>query len=619
MAIIKTSGLNSDHSYDSAQDLNNFFFSSAFGAANFAAEFFFTGLEGISSQLGEFLQDADIAVDGRSATLNPTSSIDGQLTLTGKNLGVLQGGKGVATVSSLSSSFEGNSFTLQGSVLVSAKGIASGTITSASYYDTSGSNIDTLVNFGGKAVIKNNLLVSVGFTSATVTTFDSGDLPIRENVIDSVTVTGNFKVGTNGPDGNVTGISFIGDGQTQLNVTGMKGVLLSDILDDGFNKEFILSGADTITAVYVNDSPIENKITTSNIENTLGATIDGFGGNDTLTGGARNDKLLGGYGNDTLQGNAGDDFLDGGEGADRMLGGAGNDTYLVNHAKDLVSEAAVAGYDKVTLEVSDSFTVFKLGSGVEETVVDYFSSLGFKENNDDGYGIDVTILGNSLDNWIVGGVGDDTIIGDGGNDLLIGDGLAPEVSLPDEFSFFSNDDTLIGGKGNDVLYAGRGENTLTGGIGNDLFVYSAELDGGSGNVSVADNYITDFKSGSDKLVLQLPSYSEADGLETVGVVSSGNALFDESNLNLLTLAGDDFTRVTNFDEYDTFEKSGVYFDTADNQVWYVEHTDAVIGTDGSAGYEAFDEVYLVATLDGNVNLRATDIVIATYDFQVNPV
>jgi hypothetical protein len=59
---------------------------------------------------------------------------------------------------------------------------------------------------------------------------------------------------------------------------------------------------------------------------TLGnVTLDGGGGDDTLTGGTRDDLLLGGAGNDTLNGGSGRDFLLGGTDLDALLGGAGED------------------------------------------------------------------------------------------------------------------------------------------------------------------------------------------------------------------------------------------------------------------------------------------------------
>ena len=49
---------------------------------------------------------------------------------------------------------------------------------------------------------------------------------------------------------------------------------------------------------------------------TVGGTIFGNGGNDTLMGGAGVNQLIGGFGSDVLQGGAGNDILDGGPGID---------------------------------------------------------------------------------------------------------------------------------------------------------------------------------------------------------------------------------------------------------------------------------------------------------------
>src|SRR5262249_38665288 len=46
-----------------------------------------------------------------------------------------------------------------------------------------------------------------------------------------------------------------------------------------------------------------------------------------------------------LTGNTGSNRLDGGKGADEMVGGLGNDTYVVDDAKDVVTEAAGGGID----------------------------------------------------------------------------------------------------------------------------------------------------------------------------------------------------------------------------------------------------------------------------------
>ena len=56
-----------------------------------------------------------------------------------------------------------------------------------------------------------------------------------------------------------------------------------------------------------------------------GKTINGGGGNDTITGTRFNDTINGGVGDDTLTGSAGNDRLSGGLGMDTLSGSAGND------------------------------------------------------------------------------------------------------------------------------------------------------------------------------------------------------------------------------------------------------------------------------------------------------
>ncbi len=55
-------------------------------------------------------------------------------------------------------------------------------------------------------------------------------------------------------------------------------------------------------------------------------TLNGDSGNDTMTGAIGNDILNGGIGDDTLTGSAGDDLLNGGTGDDTLTGSEGIDT-----------------------------------------------------------------------------------------------------------------------------------------------------------------------------------------------------------------------------------------------------------------------------------------------------
>jgi serralysin len=96
----------------------------------------------------------------------------------------------------------------------------------------------------------------------------------------------------------------------------------------------------------------------------------------------------------------------------------------------------------------------------------------------------------------VGGSGNDTITGNGANNVLTGGG---------------GNDTLYGFDGNDTLIGGAGNDTVTGGSGADWFVFSAPLSG--------VDTITDFASGSDKLVLDHNGFglSATGSLQAAGV------------------------------------------------------------------------------------------------------
>jgi hypothetical protein len=94
--------------------------------------------------------------------------------------------------------------------------------------------------------------------------------------------------------------------------------------------------ASQVTQINVQGSSGNDSITIeSNMPATLGVsvqggpgddTIIGGPGNDTLGGGAGNDSISGGPGDDSIKGGAGDDLLAGGKGNDTLFGGLGNDT-----------------------------------------------------------------------------------------------------------------------------------------------------------------------------------------------------------------------------------------------------------------------------------------------------
>ncbi len=227
---------------------------------------------------------------------------------------------------------------------------------------------------------------------------------------------------------SVTKTFSIAVGNVVETVTGTAG---NDVLTGGIGADRLVGGAgnDTYTVNAAGDLVVElsgqgtdlvkatiaSYTLTDNVENltyigsgdfsgtgnALSNVIIGGGGNDTLSGGAGNDTLTGGNGNDTLLGAAGND---------KMAGGAGDDLYSVSATKDVVTEAAGAGFDTVRCSLS-----YTLGSNVEALIL-----TGSNAINGTGNALANRITGNGSANILSGGSGDDTLDGGAGNDKLIG-------------------------------------------------------------------------------------------------------------------------------------------------------------------------------------------------------
>lgn len=172
-------------------------------------------------------------------------------------------------------------------------------------------------------------------------------------------------------------------------------------------------------------------------------------GNDVVTGTSEDDLLSGYAGNDQVKGGDGNDWLDGGVGDDTLTGGMGNDIYIVDSAKDKVTEATNQGFD--TIEASVSYVMANHIEKLQLVGANALRGTGNAQNNE--------IIGSSANN------------------------------------------TLLGGLGNDVL---------TGGLGADNFVFNTKL--GTSNIDTITDFTSgDRVQLSKKIFTQLKKYSTVEG------------------------------------------------------------------------------------------------------------
>ena len=206
--------------------------------------------------------------------------------------------------------------------------------------------------------------------------------------------------------------------------------------------------------------------------------VFGHGGNDTLIGGAGDDALRGGDGDDTLQGGDGHDSVIGGDGDDTAFGGDGNDDIRSGNGNDTLNGGN--GADQLTG-----------GSG--------------KDTLNGGNGND-TLNGNGGADVLKGGAGNDSQFGGNGGDTLSGNGGA------DVLKGGAHKDTLNGGDGNDKLFGDAGADVLRAGAGNDTLIGGGGADQFVFNRGDGDNTVTDFKAGTDSIVIGkgASSYGQLD-------------------------------------------------------------------------------------------------------------
>jgi Ca2+-binding RTX toxin-like protein len=307
---------------------------------------------------------------------------------------------------------------------------------------------------------------SSGTNSGTDTVLASLNYTLGSNV-ENLTLTGNATTGT----GNSLNNLLIGNSVNNV----LKGNNGNDTLDGGAgsdnleggtgNDTYIVdnttgdtvteaanAGIDTVLASvsYTLSLNVENLTLTGsdNINgtgNALNNVLEGNGGKNVLTGNSGSDTLNGGAGMDSLIGGDGNDSLDGGTGIDSLIGGTGDDTYVVDNFRDVVTELANQGTDKV-----ESSITYLLGNNLENLTLTGSTNLSGTGNS-----FNNILLGNEGRNTLDGGTGDDKIDGGAADDYLIG-GLGNDTLDGSTGGI----DTLVGGLGDDTYYVGLPEDVI---------------------------------------------------------------------------------------------------------------------------------------------------------------
>ena len=208
-------------------------------------------------------------------------------------------------------------------------------------------------------------------------------------------------------------------------------------------------------------------------------TINGGGGNDTITGSEYPDVMNGGDGDDRLigdnndagtrdvaNGDAGNDTMvwNPGDGDDTNEGGAGSDTVEVNGGGNehfTVKPSATPAASRSTAPARPrpvrSTSTSARPSGSTSTAAPATT----RSLADGG----LAALGFALD--LSGGDGDDTLVGDDGVDLIAGDAGNDTITLDD--NPLGTRETALGGDGDDTMIwnGGDDDDLNDGGAGND--------------------------------------------------------------------------------------------------------------------------------------------------------
>ncbi len=201
--------------------------------------------------------------------------------------------------------------------------------------------------------------------------------------------------------------------------------------------------------------------------------------------------IIGSPSADELSGGENDDFLNGLGGPDRLIGGLGNDTLVGGTGDDYLDGGG--GLDTIDFSGMGGGIVVNLAKGLSLSSFDNPSTNAGTDQIKDIESVSGTpfsdqITGNISGNLIVANEGDDTIDG------------------------------------------GLGADTLTGGAGIDRFVFSTKP--AASNVDT----LTDFVSGTDKIVLSVRVFAKLKGLTDLSAHLANGAAADANDFLLFDRA-----------------------------------------------------------------------------------
>ena len=398
-----------------------------------------------------------------------------------------------------------------------------------------GADRDTYVVLNG---IGNDTVIG-GETVTTGTDFDTIDLSALATGV-TVTYTGD-EAGT------------ITDGTNTLTFSQIEQIILTNQADtvdasastvgvtltglDGDDSIIGSSGADELSG-DIGDDTISGGAGNDSLFGNGGAdSLSGDDGDDRLWGGGGTDTLSGGAGNDTLLGEMGNDTITGGEGDDSLVGGDDSDTFLLANAfgNDTVigGETITTGTDFDTIDLSAVTTSVTVNfSGGEAGTIDDDAStdvISFSE-------IERLILTDQAD--IVNGGGGNEVIEAGGGDDTVSTG--------------TGDDSILGGAGNDNLTGGDGNDTVDGGAGDDYvaaFTGNDLLLGGDGNDEIfslgGGTDTLDGGADADLISVMTMSGAIVTGGETMTTGSDADTLNASTGVDvILTTTGGESGTIT---------------------------------------------------------------------------